>query len=254
MKENPAQLLSAILDVGEIMLLSGAEVNRVETTIQHMAGAYGFSKVDVFTITSSIVVTVHVPEGDIFTQTRRIKGLETDMHKVERCNSLSRSVCIKPLCLQELKRQIDEIKNEKAHSEITMFCIHGLVAVVFTGFFGGSVRDMAAALICSLILRSFLWAGRKLKVQNIILTVFCSSMIAFIALLLVRIGLGESADKVIVGNIMLLLPGVTLTTSLRDMINGDLISGLLGVFEAIIRALAIAIGVAMVLWLMGGGL
>ncbi|HKM35560.1 MAG TPA: threonine/serine exporter family protein [Lachnospiraceae bacterium] len=254
MKENPAQLLSAILDVGETMLISGAEVNRVENTIQHMAVAYGFSKVNVFAITSSIVVTVYEPEGNIYTQTRRIKVFETDMYKVERCNSLSRAVCKEPLCLKELMDQIDEMKNQKGYSEIVTLCIYGFVAAVFTGFFGGSVRDMVAALICGLTLRLILWTGRKLKVQNIILTIFCSAVIAFVTLLLVKAGLGESTDKIIIGNIMLLIPGMSLTTSLRDMINGDLISGLLGLCEAVIRAVAIAGGVALVLWQMGGGL
>lgn len=51
---------------------------------------------------------------------------------------------------------------------------------------------------------------------------------------------------------MLLIPGIALTTSLRDMINGDTISGLLGLSEAVLKALAIAIGFAAVLMRMGG--
>ena len=46
---------------------------------------------------------------------------------------------------------------------------------------------------------------------------------------------------------MLLIPGIAFTTSLRDMISGDTISGLLGISEAILKALAIAIGFAVVL-------
>lgn len=254
MKKNPVKLLSAILDVGEMMLISGAEVNRVENTIQHMAGAYGFTKVDVLTITSSIVVTVYEPEGNIYTQTRRIMTYETDMRKVERCNSLSRAVCKEPLCLKDLLEQIDDIRNQKGYSGIQFLFIYGFVAAVFTGLFGGIFRDMAAAFVCGLILRLVFWAGKKLKIQNIILTILCSSVIAFVTLLLVRAGLGKLTDKIIIGNIMLLIPGMSLTASLRDMINGDLISGLLGLSEAVIRAVAIAGGVALVLWQMGGGL
>lgn len=65
-------------------------------------------------------------------------------------------------------------------------------------------------------------------------------------------GLGQNPDKIIIGNIMLLIPGIALTTSLRDMINGDTISGLLGLSEAVLKALAIAIGFAAVLMRMGG--
>ena len=52
---------------------------------------------------------------------------------------------------------------------------------------------------------------------------------------MVGFGLGQNPDKIIIGNIMLLIPGIALTTSLRDMINGDTISGLLGLSEAVLK-------------------
>ena len=64
-------------------------------------------------------------------------------------------------------------------------------------------------------------------------------MLAFLA---VRLGLGQTADHMIIGNIMLLIPGVALTNSLRDIISGDTMSGLLRFFEACVIALAIAAG------------
>lgn len=253
MIENSGQLLSAILDVGEIMLISGAEVNRVENTIQHMACAYGYSKVDVFTITSSIVVTVHEDDGNIETQTRRIHGYDTDMRKVERCNSLSRAVCKKTLPLSELTAQIQDIRQEKSYPGWLVFLVYGMIAAAFSVFFGGSILDMMAAFLGGLLLRVLLLTGNRLKVQNIILTIVCAAAAELATVCMVRLGLGESVDKIMIGNIMLLIPGIALTTSLRDMISGDLISGLLGLCEALIRAVAIAVGVAIVLWQTGGG-
>lgn len=40
-EEDMWKILDCILDVGEMLLISGAEVNRVENTMQHMATAYG---------------------------------------------------------------------------------------------------------------------------------------------------------------------------------------------------------------------
>lgn len=150
--------------------------------------------------------------------------------------------------------QISEIKSEKGYSGLVLYGVYGFVAAVFAGFFGGSIWDMIAALIGGLVIRVVLCAGRRLQVQNLILTVLCSAAMTFTTMVLVKIGLGQSIDKIIVGNIMLLIPGIALTTSLRDMISGDLISGLLGLCEAVIRAVAIAAGVALVLWQMGGSI
>lgn len=253
MIKDSAQLLSAILDVGEIMLVAGAEVNRVENTIDHMARAYGYDRVDVLTITSSIIVTVHEPDGNIETQTRRILAYDTNMRKVELCNALSRRVCSEPLPLTELLAQIADIEKEKAYPEWVIFIAYGMIAASFSAFFGGCILDMLAACLCGLLLRPVLIIGRRMKVQNIVLTIFAAAFVELLTVCFVGIGLGDSVDKIMVGNIMLLIPGIAFTTSLRDMISGDLISGLLGLCEASIRAIAIAVGVALVLWQTGGG-
>ena len=49
-------------------------------------------------------------------------------------------------------------------------------------------------------------------------------------------------DKVIIGNIMSLVPGIGLTNALRDLFTGDSIAGLLRSIEAVLTALAIAAG------------
>lgn len=53
-----------------------------------------------------------------------------------------------------------------------------------------------------------------------------------------------------IGNIMLVIPGRQLTNSLRDMINGDTISGLLNMSEALMRAVFVAMGFALVVFAM----
>lgn len=251
--EKNKEILSAILDAGELMLMSGAEVSRVESTIEHMAKAYGFKKVDVFTIIFSIVVTVKDGEGNIETQTRRIEARDTDLHKVERINALSRRVCAEPVTLEEFKEQLKEIEQEKPYSPWIILLVYGIAAAAFTVFFGGGVGDAVAAFLGGVVLRLILMAGNRLKLQNIVLTMMCSGAAGLMALLSVKMGLGHSMDQIIIGDIMLLTPGIALTNSLRDLIRGDLISGLLVLCEAVIRAIAIALGLALVIWQFGGG-
>lgn len=246
--EDFSDILAAILDVGEIMLTSGAEVNRVENTMERMAKAYGCTRVDSYTIILSIVVTVKAPDGQVLTQTRRTTFQQTDMRKIEACNALSRKVCSQPVSLSELEETIKGIKELKEYPIWAMFAIYGFISAVFSAFFGGSIMDVVAAGLCGLILYASVYVSGRLRLQRIILNILCSMMVALGAVGLTRLGIGDSVDKIIIGNIMLLIPGIAFTTSLRDMINGDLISGLLGLCEAVIRALAIAAGFALVLW------
>ena len=54
-------------------------------------------------------------------------------------------------------------------------------------------------------------------------------------------------DMMIVGSIMPILPGITLTKGIRDLLEGNFISGNAKLMEAFLIACAIAAGVAMAL-------
>ena len=103
---SPNAILHELLNLAEIMLTNGAEVSRVEETLNRMGHAYGASQMNVFAITSSIVVTMVFPEGEEYTQTRRITTpAGTDFFKLEQANALSRQCCATPLSLTDLKNK-----------------------------------------------------------------------------------------------------------------------------------------------------
>ena len=120
---------------------------------------------------------------------------------------------------------------------------------------GGQTCALPSSLqntVSGMLLFGALRFCQRLRLNGILQSMLASALAALAVMLMVGFGLGQNPDKIIIGNIMLLIPGIALTTSLRDMINGDTISGLLGLSEAVLKALAIAIGFAAVLMRMGG--
>ena len=67
------EYLPVFLDMGDALLGSGAEIFRVEDTLNRMGYACGATQMNVFVITSSIVVTMEFPGDGARTQTRRIR-------------------------------------------------------------------------------------------------------------------------------------------------------------------------------------
>jgi len=251
-KMDNQKLVSYMLDMGEILVMSGGEASRIEDTISRIGMAYGFKRVDIFTITSSIILTVHVTDQEIITQTRRIKTYNIDMEKVEMVNCLSRTICNRKPSLEYIGGIIEEINNSPKYSEIVIFLAYGLVAGSFALFFGGSVMDGVASVISAIILRSTMLLGNRIKMNPILLITMCSAVVGIVVMLLTSVGIGDNVDKIVIGNVMLLIPGLALTSSLRDMISGDIITGLLGISESILKAMAIALGFAVLLLRIGG--
>ncbi len=245
---DASKILYEALNIGEQMLICGAEVYRVEDTIARICRAYGMKRVDVFTITSSIVVTVVTAEDEIVTQTRRIAGYETHLDRLSDLNALSRSICAKQIGPAEVRDRIDMIMDKPTYSVGMMYLIYCMVSGMFTLFFGGSPMDSAASVLTGAFLCMVVRAFQG-KIVNRLLSVLCASVLTgFAAVAVVRLGIGENVSLIVIGNIMLLIPGIAMTNSIRDMLGGDTMSGILRLCESLLIAIAIASGMAMVLY------
>ena len=247
------QLLSCALDIGEQMLISGAEVGRVEAAIRFICGAYGCSRTDVFTITSSIVVSVFYPDGGYGTQTRRITGTRTDLTKLHRLNDLSREICATKPSYEQVQKKLAAITQRKPYPLWLEALASALIAASFAVFFGGSAIDGLVAGGLGLLLRYLTWILYRGELNAIFTNTVASFCLSFSAILLVRWGIGNDVNKIIIGNIMLLIPGIALTNSLRDMISGDIMTGMLRFLDAVLGAAAIAAGYFLAVRLLGGG-
>ena len=89
-------------------------------------------------------------------------------------------------------------------------------------------------------------AIRRTEANAFLSSLLCACLGGLLAGLAVKLRLGDDAGMISIGNIMLLIPGVALTNSLRDMFSGNTISGLMRFIEAVLLALVIACGFALV--------
>ena len=112
--------------------------------------------------------------------------------------------------------------------------------------------DGIAAALIGIVLKLIVYATEKTQVNMIFANVVCSFAVCSIAFAFVMLGFGYSTDKIIIGNIMLLIPGVALTNSIRDMISGDIMAGRLRFCEACLVSLAIAAGYIIAALIFGG--
>lgn len=235
-------LFQCAMDIGEQMLVSGAEVQRVEESIGRMCYAFGAKRVDVFIITSSMVVTVHKEDGATYTQTRRVTTTKFNVERLHRLNQLSREICRKQMTVEEIQEKLEQAMACKQYPAWLEFVSSAMIAGAFTLFFGGSWVES----IVSFLIGAFVWVCLYLVEKTIPTKMFskfyASAIATLVAFLTAKAGWIPNMDKVIIGNIMTLIPGIGLTNAIRDLFAGDSIAGLLRLIDAGLAALAIAAG------------
>lgn len=246
------QRLKSAMDIGEEMLISGAEIHRVEDSMCRILKSLGALRVDVFIITSSMIVSVTTSDGSVITQTRRIHSSGTDFDKLHRLNALSRAICEGRVTPEEIDGELIKIKPSRVYPVWVEILCYAIIAGSFTMFFGGDVPQSLVAVVIGIATWGVVWLSER-TVKNKIFSRFVASFIATaLAYLSVTVGLTAGPDEIIIGNIMVLIPGIGLTNSLRDIFTGDSITGILRCLEALLVALAIAAGFFVFAALSGG--
>lgn len=244
--------LKCAADIGEQMLLSGGEVHRVEDSVTRMCRAMGAVRVDCFIITSSIVVTVTNSSDETFTVTRRITGADTDFTKLSKLNDLSRRISKGNIKLEDIRKEYAKIISAKPYSFWVEFITYAFIAGAFTLFFGGNITQFLVSFLIGGLTRFAVYFS-DITIKNTIFAKFLSSFfVTSMAYLAIKLGISASADEIIIGNIMLLIPGLGFTNALRDLFVGDSIAGILRSIEAMLSAVGIAAGYFLFVLIMGG--
>lgn len=246
------KVLKYAMEIGECMLVSGAGVSRVEDTISRICKAYGAKEANVFSITSSIVTTIEDEKGEILTQTKRIRSYKTDFTKLDELNQLSRYMCKELPEEEEVKRKIAEIKKGKVVVFTEEVLTSAVIAAAWTSFYGGGITEAIIAMIAGAFVTILARYIKILAPNEMVLNFLLSFFVAAFAYISTKFGLTEDYGKIIIGNIMLLVPGVAFVNALRDMIGGDMMSGILRVCESILLAVFLAAGSFMALMFLGG--
>ena len=241
-KERAEKVLYIAMLIGEELLNCGAEVGRVEDTINRICKAYGADRADVFCITSSIVASMYGDDFDVVTQTRRVVTSKIDMTKLDSLNKLSRKICSTLMEPEEVVEEVKKIKSAPWRSIYSCMVIYAVISGSFSIFFGGDVYDMISAAIIGVILKLFELPLKKCALNGFMIGFLCSVLGGFLSNLSVYIGIGNHADLISIGNIMLLIPGMAFVNSLRDLFSGDTASGAIRCLESLTLAIVIATG------------
>ena len=247
---NPDRLLRLALDVGEGMLKNGAEIHRVEESIHKICSAYGAAHIEVFAITSLIVASIRLSNGKYSLQMRRVYNSSNNLLRVEELNNISRRVCVEVPSLDEFEIMIFEAKQKTQPSRVLNYLGGILAAGSFAILFGGNLFDALVAAIMGIVV-VFIGNLTTKKAIPIVKNLFISFVCGILINIFIRLGIGTDENMIMIGTIMLLIPGLAIGNSLSDMVCGDVLSGTTRLIQAFMTAIMIAVGFGIAIFVSG---
>lgn len=253
---KPASALELSFQMGETLLKNGAEISRVQETMERVAQAYHIDSFDVYVLTNAVFATGVEQGVEHAARLKHVPSTTIHLGRISAVNQLSREIAQGKHTVEAAFSILEKVKA-MPYSPLPLAVLAcGIGSACFSYLFGGSWRDALVAFFCGLVLELYMYWTNKHSLSKFLTNLSASALMALCGALLLLCGLGENLDKIIIGSIIRLVPGVALTTSIRDFFNGDYLSGAIRMLDALLVGGCIALGVGLVVrlvWLLGGG-
>lgn len=236
-------LLDLATDLGYHLAICGAETFRIEESAKRVLASYGIDG-EAFAIPNCLTVSIVAQNGKPLTRMRRIPSHGNDLDGVERYSNLSRRICAEhpePAVAAEWLAEAERVHVSYSPAMQLMGSMLG--ASGFAVLFGGALTDSLCAAVCGLMTGMVNLFMDRYRVNVFFRTITAAFLLALSAYLMDAAALANNVDAVIIGTLMILVPGLLFTNALRDIIFGDTNSGINRIVQVFLIAAAIALGV-----------
>jgi uncharacterized membrane protein YjjP (DUF1212 family) len=233
---------------GEVMLRNGAETSRVEETMEHIARACGAVAVECFVIPTGIFLTVAEPSGRSLTTMRRVKDRTINLDRIAKVNELSRRLAEGRIKYEDASALLQRIAQERTgFSLLPSMVASGLMAGGFAILQDGTMAESLAAFSSAALVRYIAHIVSQLHGVRFTFEFLGGLTAALVGSILHSIWPVLNQDVIIISGLMPLVPGMAITNAIRDVIAGDLLSGMSRALEAALTSAAVAMGVVIIL-------
>ena len=247
--DNDTKLINLALDAGEIMLKNGAETFRVQDTMKRILSTTGREKIEATAISTALIVTLPREEKGPLSMMRGVRTRTINFEKVCEVNDMSRAFVSGKISVTEALDHCQEIHhapNFKFRTRVLGYAISG---AGFAFMVGGSVQDFLVSFVIALLMGCTLVSLERKKIPFFVAPLM-GGLVTGLAACTAHVFLpATQLDKLIIGTMKVLLPGLALSKAMRDLLEGNLISGNSKVVEVLLIACSIAAGVAVALTL-----
>lgn len=242
------RVVNLALNAGRILLKSGAEIFRVDETIQHICRRYHVEDVDTFVLSHGIFISAGKGDQEVFTKIKHVPLSGTNLEVVAEVNDLSRRISAGIVNLDEAYEELDRIEKLPKKKDIQLILASGVGSGTFGYFLGASALESVCAFFIGCILYIWvLFAGRH-KLSKIIINIVGGILITTLAVLIYALlPLPVKIDGMIIAAILPLVPGVAFVNAIRDIADSDFLSGTVRMIDAILVFVYIATGVGLAL-------
>jgi len=236
------ELGTLLLEVGINLLGSGASCSRIRITMRRLASTYNYTP-HISIAPKSVSLTLEQEDDHaVFTGMRTIPVQGINFKVISGISRLSWDAVEGKYSLMQIREELNRLLALPHYPRLVILFFVSLAGAGFCFTFGGKLPEMLIAFgatFCGLFVRQ---EAAKNKF-NPYICVFMGSLVAsLIAGAFAKAGLNINVEHAFATSVLFLIPGVPLINCFTDLIDGNILNGIVRGVNALLFAMAIAFG------------
>ncbi len=246
------KILTFALAVGETMLESSVATSDVEDALRRLTAAYGLGRCEV-SVTLNVITLCLLQQGAGPTTLVKVVDIgEPRLDHIARLAHLSREIEAGRLAIDDAVRAADEIRERPRGVRPSVRILALLVSVwAWVIFAGGGLVGAAAGALGALVIEAAVVPLSRTRVPTVFAGVLAAAVAVAAPSAFAWAGAPVVLGPAIIGGLYPLLPGGVLVASVTDGLSGAPLSSMAKALQAAISATATAVGVLVMLTLVG---
>ncbi|MCU4164217.1 threonine/serine ThrE exporter family protein [Carboxylicivirga caseinilyticus] len=244
-KDQVERFGSILLEIGSLLMSYGANSMRIRVTLNRIAKAFGYN---LELLITHRALMLHIDDKDdqhSFNQLKRTSPHGVNFRLVSGISNMSWRIVSEKWSLDEIEKEIERLKSLPHYPRIIILLLVSLADLSFCRLFGGGMIEMSIAFGATFV-GLFVRQEAVKKTFNPYICIFFASLASsLISGLAVKFNLGDHPEYAFATSVLYLIPGVPLVNSFSDIIDGNIMNGIVRGMHGMVIVLSIALGLAL---------
>lgn len=238
-----------LLEISTLLMVSGANTNRVNLSIERFASALNVRASSLISH-KTIIMTLFDNETNLScTKVQNVPTYIINFSIISAISKSSWSALSESWTIDQIAEEIGEIKNQKRYPNFIVLIAVSMAGAGFCNIFSGDYLNMTVAFLSTFMGLLIFQKTHRFK-YNIYFRIFLGSFIASIcASLGIIYNIGAYPQTALATSILFLVPGVALINSFTDLLDNNILNGMVRFTTGLMIVLAMAIGLFVAMYI-----
>jgi uncharacterized membrane protein YjjP (DUF1212 family) len=246
-KCNTGELGEVLLEIGSLLMVSGANTERVKVTISRIAGAFCCDSDLLITNHALMLTLTYQDNSRVFTSVKWVPNTHFNFNLLSDISIMSWQIVQERWTVERINQEVQLLDKKPLYSRMAVLFLVALAGASFCRLFGGGWIEMGIAFLGSFLGSVVRHETMRLKFNVYLCIFFAAVTSSFLVGGYSYWNPTATYIHALSTSVLFLIPGVSMINSFSDLIDGNILNGITRGVNVLVIAFAIALGLMVTL-------